>query len=481
MRALPAKKVVLVVIDGLTPAMLERGLDERRLPALGSLVERGTYRRGVTTFPSVTPVCLASLATGAHGDVHHIPHLAWYHRGEQRFVEYGSSFPAMRAVGARRSIRDSVFDMSHAHLSAAATTVFEAVDDAGLVPAAINFTCYRGRTRHPIKLPGLAARNRWYEAVYAPRRFFFFNLFESDATGAPLAIRSRVEGSIDAYAGTVGRWLVTRDGFDFLLFYLPDFDYASHLTGPASPLDALTRADAAVGELMSAAGGPDELVERYAVLVCSDHGQTPVHDVATLHDAFSDLRVLPPRRRGPDGYDVAVTASNRSGMVYRLPGCRFDARALAERLDGERAADVVLFREDGAAVARRDGEELRFRPSAGGWETEGDADVLAAAEYPNGLERAWCALACPNAGDVLVSARAGVEFADFGGRHHAGGGSHGSLAAADSIVPVVAAGVDEAGFPEVPGIVDLAPAVLAYLGIDPPSSMAAGRAEPARA
>ena len=55
--------------------------------------------------------------------------------------------------------------MSGEHLSAGATTVFEALEDADLEPAAINFTCYRGRTRHAIKLPSLARRNRWYEAV----------------------------------------------------------------------------------------------------------------------------------------------------------------------------------------------------------------------------------------------------------------------------------------------------------------------------
>ncbi|HSJ92626.1 MAG TPA: alkaline phosphatase family protein, partial [Gaiellaceae bacterium] len=278
------RKLVLVVIDGLTPELLERGIESGRVPALARLVEEGTYARGVTTFPSVTPVCLSTLATGAGPDVHHIPHLAWYHRGEERIVDYGSSFPAMRAVGARQAFRDAVFNMSHAHLSARATTVFEAVEDAGLVPASINFTCYRGRTRHAIKLPGLAARNRWYEAVYGPRRFFFFNLFESDETGAPLAVRSRVDGSNDAYAGAIGRWLVTRDGFDFLVFYLPDFDYASHLAGPSSPVDALVRADAAVGQLMGAAGGPDELLGRYAVVLCSDHGQTHVDEVARLQD-----------------------------------------------------------------------------------------------------------------------------------------------------------------------------------------------------
>jgi Type I phosphodiesterase / nucleotide pyrophosphatase len=154
-----------VVIDGLTPAMLERGLDEGRLPALRFLVEAGAYGHGTSVFPSLTPVCLTSIATGAYPDVHHIPHLVWYHRGEGRMIEYGSSFSAMRAVGARRSIRDTIFSMNGEHLARGATTVFEALEDAGLTPAAINFTCYRGRTRHPIRLPGLARRNRWYEAV----------------------------------------------------------------------------------------------------------------------------------------------------------------------------------------------------------------------------------------------------------------------------------------------------------------------------
>ena len=208
--------------------LLEKGIASGRLPTLTALRDAGEYRRATTTFPSVTPVCLTSIATGAHPDVHHVPHLVWYHRGEQRLVEYGSSFPAMRAAGARRALQDAVFEMTRSHLSRGATTVFEALEDAGLVTAAINFTCYRGRTRHAIRLPEVMRRNRWFEAVDGPTRFFFFNLFESDPTGAPLAIRSRTRGSIDSYAAVVGRWLVTRDGFDFLVFYLPDFDYASH-------------------------------------------------------------------------------------------------------------------------------------------------------------------------------------------------------------------------------------------------------------
>jgi hypothetical protein len=460
---------VLVVIDGLTPGALEQGLADGRLPALAALAEAGVTGQGTSVFPSLTPVCLSSIATGAYPDVHHIPHLVWYHRGEERVIEYGSSFSAMRAVGARRAIRDTMFGLSGEHLSADATTVFEALEDAALEPAAINFTCYRGRTRHPIRLPGLARRNRWYEAVYGPTHFFFFNVFESSRTGAPLAIRSRLEGSIDEYAAAVGRWLVTRDAFDFLVFYLPDYDYASHISGPDGSLEALERSDAALGQLLAAGGGAERFLERYAVVVCSDHGQTPVDKLATLQDAYPDSLT-----------GVLPLASNRAGMVYRLEGCRRSARELAERLDDVAAVEVALFVEGETAVARRGGEEMRFAPEGEGWRVEGTADVLDPDRHPRGLERAWHALASPTAGDVLVSAQVGWELADLGGRHHLGGGSHGSLLAGDSVVPLVAAGFEEP--PSLSGmrIVDLAPLALAYLGVAAPESMR-GPLEAARA
>ena len=103
--------------------------------------------------------------------------------------------------------------------------MFEALADAGLRTAAVNFTAYRGRTLHRPTVPFLGPCS-------GPERFFFYNLFQSERTGAPLSFRNRAAGTIDAYAAAVGRWLVTRDGFDFLLFYLSDYDYASHAAGP---------------------------------------------------------------------------------------------------------------------------------------------------------------------------------------------------------------------------------------------------------
>jgi Type I phosphodiesterase / nucleotide pyrophosphatase len=442
---LPAtRKLILVVIDGLTPEVFEAAVETGAAPALSFLAQHGSYRRGVSTFPSLTPVCLSSIATGAHPDVHRVPHLTWWHREERRLVEYGSSFAAIRAAGTRRAILDAIFNMNEQHLGRGAVTVYEALEDAGLATAAVNITCYRGRTPHLPLLPGLT------RPAYGPKGFFFYSLFESEVTGAPVAVFGRSMGSIDAYAGFVGRWLVTRDGFDLLVYYLPDYDFASHALGPEATQEALTRSDASIGALIEAAGGPDEFLERYAVVVCSDHGQTRVERAMSLEASLGDA----------DG--VLVTASNRAGMVYRLPGCRHDAAELARRLDGSNAAEVVLYREDGEAVARRQGEELRFTPSDSGWRTSGDRSLL---DQPDALERSWAALANPNAGELLVSPPPGVELTDLAGRSHLGGGSHGSLEAGDSEVPILTVGLDA----EPRRIVDLAPLALRHFGVAPPA------------
>jgi hypothetical protein len=196
---------------------------------------------------------------------------------------------------------------------------------------------------------------------------------------------------------------VTRDGFDFLVYYLPDYDYASHAAGPDQAHEALARSDAAVAALMDAAGGPDAFLERYAVVLCSDHGQSKIRQTARL-DAGDDL----------------VTASNRAGMVYTD-----NPRRVAEAFDSQPAAGIVLFEEDGRVVARRDGDE--------------DAALLD--DVPDGRARATAALRNPNAGSVLVSARPGWEFVDLAGRSHLGGGSHGSLELEDSEVPMLTVGL----------------------------------------
>ncbi len=432
------KKLVLIVIDGMTPAALERAIEQGRAPALAFLAEHGDYRLATSVFPSLTPVCISSIITGAGPGGHHIPSLVWWNREEQRIVEYGSSFPAIRAAGLSQSVVDTIYNMNASHLSRDATTMYEALDDAGLVAAAVNITCYRGPHRYPPTVPGLT------RPAYGPRRFFYYGLFESDRTGAPFAVRNRRGGSVDAYATAVGRWLVTRDGFDCFAYYLSGYDFASHASGPEGEdaERALEQSDAAVGALFEAAGGPDEFLARYAVVLLSDHGQTPVERAARLEEPFADLT-----------HEVVVAASNRAGQVYLRPDASVDVAGLAKRLDTFPAVDVTLRREGDDVIARRDGA---------------DAPVEKL-DHPDAAWRARSALANPNAGELLVSAAQDWELTDLGGRHHAGGGSHGSLVAGDSFVPVVTVGVEG----EVRRITDVAPAVLAHFGVAVPASMEA--------
>ena len=75
----------------------------------------------------------------------------------------------------------------------------------------------------------------------------------------------------------------------------------------------------------------------------------------------------------------------------------------------------------------------------------------------------------PNAGELIVSAGAGYEFADLAGRHHAGGGSHGSLDPGDSMVPMLTVGLET----QPTRITEVAPAVLDHFGVAPPPSVRA--------
>jgi hypothetical protein len=482
LRVVP-RKLVLIVIDGLAPATLEAAIGQGAAPTLAYLRERGSTSLAVSAFPSLTPVCLSAIATGRGPDGTRIPGLHWYHRGEGRFVEYGSSFEATVVAGAKQSVEDSMMNLNHLHLSPKVETLFESTEDAGLVAAAINFYVWRGRVRHPLKHPfvrRVARRTGFFDAAYGPTRFHFGELFGSDRTGAPRNLG--VGGRNDDHAGAVGRWLVARDGFDFLLFYLPETDAASHRRGPDAIIDVVARADDNIAKLMSAAGGPEAFLERYAVIVAADHGQSLVERDDDLREAFADQRLFLSRARSdPATCDLAVAASNRAGMVYRLAG-EIGCEEIAGRLVERPSVDLVAWLDDGAATALRGGRRLRFAPGGrecdlrdGAWMLEGDRETLAlepgapvrSSEYPNALERLWSLLTCVNAGEVVVSATAGWEFRDAGGQSHLGGGSHGSLHVVDSLVPLWLVGLDDdrVELPAQPSITDIAPLIRRHFGL----------------
>jgi Type I phosphodiesterase / nucleotide pyrophosphatase len=479
------KKLVLAVIDSLKPDMLDLAIEEDRAPALAALRDRGTYVRDcLSTFPSVTPVASAAIATGHGPGEHHIPSMNWYHRGEERYVEYGSSFQATRAFGVVRSLYDTVYNMNMAHLTRAHKTVFEHLDDAELRTACTTYLIYRGRTRHDPS--GASVYRRIAEAaqfrhpVYGARELFYADLFDSRNTGCTSALG--MPGQRDRHTGCVGAYLVEHDLFDFLLFSLPDNDTHSHKAGPDGQVVSIAEADRALERIMHVAGGVDAFLDEHAVIVMSDHSQTKVEESVNLAGALSDARVLTPADPAPTEAELAVCPAARSAMVYALDESRGPelVSAAAATLEGLEGVDLVARHIDGRAVVRSERGELTFAPGGAlrdrrgrGWDVQGeyavlrldvDGELVTSATYPDGLNRLWSALQCPHSGDVLVSAEPGFEFVDWGGAHHLGGGSHGSLHRDDSEGVLLVGGMDVPERDEW-ALTDVAPLVLEHFGV----------------
>jgi predicted AlkP superfamily pyrophosphatase or phosphodiesterase len=479
------KKLVLAIIDALKPDMLDLAIEEGRAPALATLRERGTYVRDcVSTFPSVTPVASAAIATGTGPAEHHIPSMNWYHRGEERYVEYGSSFQATRAFGVVRSLFDTVYNMNMAHLSRGRKTVFEHLDDAGLRTACTTWLIYRGRTRHAPSGASvyrrIAEAAQFRHAVYGARELFYADLFDSRDTGCRSALA--MPGQRDRHTGCVGAYLVEHDLFDFMLFSLPDNDSYSHKAGPDGQVRSIAEADRALERIMHVAGGVDAFLEKHAVIVMSDHSQTKVEASVNLAEAFDSWRVLHPSDAAPTEAELAVCPAARSAMVYVLDEERRDElvpRAVEVLRDLE-GVDLVVHRENGSATVTSGRGRLKFRPGGDvvdargeAWTVDGDLAALDLAvangrmsspEYPDALGRLWSALECPHAGDVLVSATPSYEFVDWGGSDHVGGGSHGSLHRDDSEGVLLLCGVD-APARDAWSLTDVTPLVLEHFRV----------------
>jgi predicted AlkP superfamily pyrophosphatase or phosphodiesterase len=479
------KKLVLAVIDSLKPDMLDEAVSDGQAPALSALLECGTYIRDcVSTFPSVTPVASAAIATGCGPGEHHIPSMNWFHRGEERYVEYGSSLQATRAFGIVRSLYDTVYNMNLAHLTRAHKTVFEHLDDAGFRTACTTYLIYRGRTRHDPS--GVSVYRRIAEAaqfrhpVYGARELFYADLFDSRDTGCTSALG--MPGQRDRHTGCVGAYLVEHDLFDFLLFSLPDNDTYSHKVGPEGQVRSIAEADRALERIMHVAGGPEAFLEEHAVIVMSDHSQTTVETGINLTDVLADSRVLTPSDMAPTEAELAACPSARSAMVYALADGRRDelTRRAADTLLEADGVELVITRDDGDAVVRSASGELRFSPGEDltdrrhrSWSLAGDEGVLElntgggavdSTTYPDALGRLWSALSCPHSGDVLASAELGYEFVDWGGAHHVGGGSHGSLHRDDSEGVLLLCGV-EAPERDQWSLADVTPLVLQHFGV----------------
>jgi hypothetical protein len=481
-------KALLAVIDGCKPSMLERAVERGEAPVIAAVLERGTFVPELcAAFPSVTPVCATSIATGVLQDRHHIAAMNWWSRAERRYVEYGSSFRAARKLGIARQLTDTVYNLNGSHLATDVDTVYESLDDAGVRTAGTTYLVYRGRHEHSVSRETALTRlagQLFRKPVMGPRELFYADIFSSRDTGC--RGQMGLPGVRDQHSGCVASWLAARDLYDFLLLSLPDNDTHSHKYGPHAQATSIAAADKQIERVADAVGGIDALLDTHAVIICADHSHAAVERRIELRDAFEGWEVAGPGGAALDDAEIALCPNQRAAMVYAMVE---EARPTVIGRIVETAAaiggvDLVAYREGEQAVVRATGRgELRFRAGGdlrdtrgGTWTVEGDLTVLAAStsggifyseEYPDALRRVWAALSCATSGDVLLSAGPGYEFPDWGGADHVGGGSHGSLHRSDSLGALAFSGV-AAPAGTGPGswsITDVAPMVRGHFGL----------------
>jgi Type I phosphodiesterase / nucleotide pyrophosphatase len=478
------KPALLLVLDGIRPDVLRAAIRDGDAPNLGALAERGeAVWDAVSVFPSITPAATAAIVTGEAPARSGIVGHAWYDEYERRVVVYGAMTETVMASGPIRVFHNNVWRMNRDDLHAA--TLFEALHDRGFDGACVNFPVRRGPHTHPVRMKtveGYLMGGRYLgPSVQGPKEYFMGDLFYSRDTGFS---GRRANGGVlrsvginDDYAARVGAMLIKERAAPFNLVYFFKGDSIAHHHGLSAQRQWLGTADEYVARLFSAGGGVDRVLEDYAVLALSDHGHAPL----LPWSRYVDLRMIRGQKvssgvkaRFRNGTTVVVVPNGRSALLY-LRG-DVELESVVESLVGRRGVDLAAWMEDGWAVVRRLGREIRFAPGSGArdpfgrsWELEGDPQALDIAvsdgflhygDYPDALERLWGCLHSPRCGDVVLSATPGYTFGEISGGYHEAS-DHGSLHASDSNVFVLASGV-----PAPRRITDVAPTLLSHFGAD---------------
>ena len=346
-------------------------------------MERGTTCDDcVAAFPSVTPVCAASIATGdgAGPPPHPVDELVPPRRGALRRVRHelpGVARVRVHAVAHRH-------DLQHEHRAPVA-------DDADGVRDARRRR--RAHRRHdvpdvPRPPPPRAARRDGAGAArrhrVPPRRLRAARVLLRRhlrlAPDAAAARSSACPGVRDQHTGCVGAYLVEHDLFDFLLLSLPDNDTHSHKHGPYAQVTSLAAADRQLERLMHAAGGPrrvprgpcgDRLLRPLAV--AGGGRDRPVRRVRRLRRAARPRRrrtsaeiALCPSSRARAGLRArprsgATSSSARRATLLALEGVDL-VMHLTDHPDGEAA---VAQRRAASCASRRGGDLADPRGGAG--------------------------------------------------------------------------------------------------------------------
>lgn len=161
-------KLVLIGLDAAVPDLIEEFSRDGRLPNLTRLMEKGTFSRAYYSIPGVTPVCWASVVTGAYPGTHGI-------------VDFSVHLPGTSLDESSNAFRSDLLQ---------AQTFWEAAEEVGKRSATVNF---------PGAWPPVTRDGIWVAGLGSPATGSPFEIKSSSCFVAGRSVKATRDGTVLAF------------------------------------------------------------------------------------------------------------------------------------------------------------------------------------------------------------------------------------------------------------------------------------------
>ncbi|WP_332697380.1 alkaline phosphatase family protein [Halalkalibacter lacteus] len=465
------KNVIVVLIDSMTEAVINDGLDRSSLPAISYLIKNGFVHHDlVAPFPSMSVAIESTLMTGSSPQKHQVPGLVWYDPNDDVIMDYGSTLSKYWKLGVNDTLVNTLVHLNTNHLSPNVETIYEALHQKGYSTGAINFLVYRGHQTHDISVPN-------YVKV-------LFHLPEKLKTKGPdlLAFGQAIQPKVvqnqkvddalyqrfglnDSYSAEVTAKLIKENQQpDFTMIFFPNYDKDAHKHGPVSP-EHFTRADGYLQEILNAYDSWDNALEENVFIIMGDHGQDQLkekkEEVAIELEPLLDPYTVAPLLDEPSSGDVVISNNHRMAYLYPTSSdiSYFD---LASKLQQDYRIDHLAWLEEEELVIYQSGNDGVLHIKEGGdwqdqygqtWTIEGNEPIvdidlnqsemkLAYGDYPDVFHQLYGALRS-HSETMIVTAKPGYTLKSEGAPVHYKGGEHGGLHKNDTLTSIIITGTEK--------------------------------------
>ncbi|SFI79286.1 alkaline phosphatase family protein [Thermoflavimicrobium dichotomicum] len=459
------RPIIMIIIDSLMDQPLQKAIRSGQAPALQFLLENGHYSpKMVTSFPTMSVCIDSTLLTGAFPNQHQIFGLSYFHQKRKRMVNFGTGPRESFAFGLKRVFKDSLEHLNQHFLSKEVKTIHEELDEP---TASINGLIYRGKTKHILRPPLLATLSGilpFKIPTQGPAIFSYGSLakIDPDSYYDQLILRC---GFNSRFARMELVSLIKNQRLPVFTFaYLSDNDEIVHRKGP-STTKGIRKVDKELAKILDAFPSWEEALKQVTWIIIGDSGQTAM--TSDRSQMYVDLRqllqrytIMPLKRSQPLPEDQLVLCVNERMAYVYIMDRQITKQELVHTLKQEKRLDIIAWKEDSWIHVESGQQNGRLSYRAGGdhediyqqsWTLRGDPALLDIrvsgqkrieyGDYPDVLARLNGVMEA--ADDVIVlTVLPGYEMiAESSPKHK--GACHGSLHAADSLVPMIVCGPKE--------------------------------------